>query len=197
MQKAYDKKGNEVHPDNGLDFSPWTACADALVFGMEQRVNGFLASLIRRSIRAKKLRDDNETYEQKCLDMGYNPIEEPLCLSKWKFIFDEVVFGHGRKWNKEIACWETVSVESILRERIKDHDEAERLITHYESEVESYMGIPTAYSWDDDPRSDVPGFYEVMNELADNGIRFWGQWNFDLAVENVSQLKAMKAECNA
>lgn len=211
---AYDSNGNEVHANNGLDFDVYTSAADELIGGMKIKVNTVLSPLLSRAIGLENRRNNEVDIQKLCDNFGYDLNEEPIALAKWKYCF-EMIFDHAMVWNKDMYCMEPVTIKEALLWRynlenskpkdLRDDDVVEKALNRanelnaYFNSVEPYMGIPAQYSWDvkglkDDETVTIPGFYEVMVEIAEQGIKFWSRYNNDASLEKVAKLKRVLEE---
>lgn len=217
MQKAYDNNGNEVHSDNGLDLSIFQSAADDLVGEFEYQANFILKPLIQRAMTAKRLRDDDPDYAEKSRRMGYNEVEEPVCLAKWKFMY-QIIFDHGMKYDKETRSYQPTSVLEAFKytyyqkkakkpvDQVAVNEalaEAERLNAFLESDVEARMGIPAKYTWYNGKEDEsVPGFYDVVLKAATWGDNHWTSWaeqkpDWVHAHDRRDSCRMLKRECLA
>lgn len=217
MQKAYDINGNEVQPNNGIDVSIFQSAADDLVGEFEYQANFILKPLIYRAMTAKRLKEEDAEYVDKCRRMGYNEAEEPICLAKWKFMY-QIVFDHGLKYDSDTKSYNPTSVLEALKynyykkksNRLVDQvaadealAEAKKLNAFLESDVEARMGIPAEYTWNNG-REDVsvPGFYTVVAKAANWGDKHWSHWaeqrpNWQHAHDRRDSCRMLKRECLA
>lgn len=217
MQKAYDINGNEVQPNNGIDVSIFQSAADDLVGEFEYQANFILKPLIYRAMTAKRLKENDAEYVDRCRRMGYNEVEEPICLAKWKFMY-EMVFDHGLKYDKETRSYHPTSVLEAFKynyyalQAKKPVDqvavdealaEAKKLNAFLDSDVEARMGIPAEYTWYNGKEDEsVPGFYDVVLKAANWGDKHWSFWaeqrpNWEHAHDRRDSCRMLKRECLA
>jgi hypothetical protein len=196
------------------DIDIFVSAGDELCYGLEFATSRILIPLINRGIYAENLRLHDRNAEKRIAEYGFDPIHEPQLLGKWKFIYNAIL-DHSRKWNKELRCWESCSVERAIFWSYRDklsrgsrddvavkeaREKCEAQWLYFDSSVEEVIGIPATYRYTDSTKTDheVIGFYELVDEICDAGIaRLVEFLPADWAKDKIDTYKELKEECNA
>lgn len=193
------------------DLDVFVSGADELIYGIEVSVGSILIPLIERGMYAKSISLDDPLYESRLKELGYDPIHEPELLGKWKFCYN-AIFDHARKWNKIYRVYETTSVKEALewkyrqlragRDKVAISEALERAqarYLHFDSEVEEIVGIPATYHYEDRTGEvhKIMGFYELVDQICDSGIKRVGHLPYDWAKIAKAKYEEMQAEALA